>query len=166
MIQATQTFHELKMGTVRKVYQEKDDTQFFTFYSPQNTTRLFVLVSSHGIACHQMSLTKGLDVADKSKTSDRIIRERGTKGYYTITVMATENCHYSIQATASDRNVVELTAAYGLPIDIKKSEKVYVMVRRGQESELKIISSISKHTMGEIIIRAMPVRDEQLGQFF
>ena len=58
-----------------------------------------------------------------------------------------------------------LDSHFGFPLMLQKSEKTYFLIKNEDRSSLKIITSINKNIMGQVMLRAMPVKDEQIGTF-
>ena len=48
---------------------------------------------------------------------------------------------------------------YAFPLYLDKGNKTYFLVKNEDEPFLKVITGISKKRMGEVIIRAMPLKD-------
>jgi hypothetical protein len=124
-----------------------------------------VLVASHGDVCHQLSLAEGLDPYENPTERRNMVdflEFVAKKGYYTVSVTATDDCYYSIQVTELLRGLIKLTEGHSFPTLLNATSKQYFLVENKVRSTLKVISSIAKDKMGELIIRAMPVRDEQM----
>jgi hypothetical protein len=70
VIQATETIRELKFNEIQKIYQEKDDLQFFHLSNPNDNVTVYVIVSTHGTPCHKISISQGVDPYEKTTESE------------------------------------------------------------------------------------------------
>jgi hypothetical protein len=48
---------------------------------------------------------------------------------------------------------------YGHPVFLNATQKAYFILRNEDKSMIKIITAISKERMGEVVLRAIPVKD-------
>ena len=88
-----------------------------------------------------------------------------TKGVYTIAVEATEDCDYSIEVLNADRSFRELYSNYGSSVYLNATKKQYFMFRSGDEPFFKIFTMLYKRSLGELLLRVMPVKDDQIEVF-
>lgn len=169
LIQVTQTINTITGGSRLEKYLEKDSKAYFNYKNAQDNTSLLFFTSSNIRDCLKIDVFVGNNgpnstFAIQSGIQDVLV-PNAKNSWYAVSVTAQQTCYFTIQASSSKKEVRELSLGFANYFILGEGEKRYYIVHNFDLERIKIVSSISQKSSGQLTLMAMPVADESLGDF-
>lgn len=128
-IMASQQRRELLEKTVVTGYLTKKSAAFFTFQNSIPNGSLLVEVSNNNRKCLDLYMLKGPGVATSSvndkeaKGSNTLVLESAEKETYSLTLVANEDCAYSLQIFTSKKDVSRIKKGVFSDIELAEGQE-------------------------------------------
>lgn len=134
-------------------YLEQGSFAYYNYFSSRAGS-MFVTLTTQNKKCANIYLAKGTGVRASgsnyvAKTSGNDLFYEAEKGMYSITLEATNNCHYSISASSSAYRVYELTPGVHKDVKLEQNEYAYFFYHHTHNASFKIMSL---EDYGEVLI--------------